>query len=68
MKSGDGQHFEQSYSVQAGVDSEGSMLVLGQYAASHANDKLELGPAVKCVGTDIRKRVNNRQYGSRQKK
>lgn len=58
MKSGSGQHFEQSYNAQAAVDTEGSMLVLGQYVTNHANDKLELSPAVKCVDADIREVSN----------
>jgi hypothetical protein len=48
MKAGSGRHFEQSYNVQAAVDTEGSMLILGGYATQHGNDKKELEPIASC--------------------
>jgi len=54
MKAGNGQHFEQAYNAQAAVDTEGSMLILGQYVTDHANDKLELEPGVASVDPTIR--------------
>ena len=58
MKSGSGEHFEQSYNAQAAVDTEGSMLILGQYVTSHTNDKLELNPALNSVTSEMRKVSN----------
>ena len=55
MKAGNGQHFEQSYNAQAAVDTAGSMLILGKYVTNHANDKLELKPAVASVDPAVRK-------------
>ena len=40
MKAGNSKHFEQAYNAQAAVDTEGSILVLGEYVTDHANDKL----------------------------
>ena len=54
MKAGNSKHFEQAYNAQATVDTEGSMLVLGEYVTDHANDKLELNPVVKSVAPEIR--------------
>lgn len=54
MKAGNGQHFEQSYNAQAVVDTEGSMLILGQYVTDHANDKRELKPGIASVDPAIR--------------
>jgi transposase len=54
MKAGSGQHFEQSYNAQAAVDTEGSMLILGQYVTNHANDKRELKPCVASVVPSVR--------------
>lgn len=39
MKAGNGKHYEQAYNAQAAVDTEGSMLIVGQYVTTHANDK-----------------------------
>ena len=39
MKAGNGKHYEQAYNAQAAVDTEGSMLIVGQYVTAHANDK-----------------------------
>jgi len=58
MKSGSGNHFEQAYNAQAAVDTEGSMLILGQYVTNHVNDKLELIPAAECVSEDVREVAN----------
>jgi len=49
MKAGNSNHFDQAYNAQAAVDTEGSMFILGGYVTDHANDKLELHPAVKSV-------------------
>jgi transposase len=54
MKNGKGPHFEQSYNVQAAVDTEGSMLILGGYVTQHVNDKQELKPAVESVHGEVR--------------
>jgi transposase len=54
MKAGSGKHFEQAYNAQAAVDTEGSMLILGQYVTNHANDKKELLPASKSVDPEVR--------------
>jgi len=54
MKAGNGKHFEQAYNAQAAVDTEGSMLILGQYVTNQANDKKELRPSSKCVDPEIR--------------
>lgn len=54
MKAGTGDHFEQAYNAQAVVDTEGSMLILGQYVTAHGVDKEELFPAVQCVESDVR--------------
>ena len=54
MKAGSGQHFEQAYNAQAAVDTEGSMLIVGQYVTDHANDKLELAPCVASVDPAVR--------------
>jgi len=58
MKAGNSKHFEQSYNAQAVVDTEGSMLVLGDYVTDHANDKLELNPVVKSVDPNTREIKN----------
>jgi transposase len=55
MKAGNGQHFEQAYNAQAGVDCEGSMLILGTRVSSSANDKKELKPTVDSIDSGIRK-------------
>ena len=49
---------EQAYNAQAVVDTEGSMLVLGDYVTDHANDKLELNPVVKSVDPNTREIKN----------
>lgn len=54
MKAGNGKHFEQAYNAQAAVDTEGSMLILGQYVTNHANDKKELLPSLKSVEPEVR--------------
>lgn len=54
MKAGNGKHFEQSYNAQAAVDTEGSMLITGQYVTDHPNDKQELAPCVSSVDPAVR--------------
>jgi transposase len=54
MKAGNGKHFEQAYNAQAVVDTEGSLLILGNYVTNHANDKKELLPASESVSLEIR--------------
>ena len=54
MKAGSGDHVEQAYNAQAVIDTEGSMLLLGQYVTDHANDKRELIPAVASVAAEVR--------------
>jgi transposase len=47
-------NFEQSYNVQAAVDTEGSMLILGGYVTQNANEKKELEPIVSSVSVNVR--------------
>jgi len=47
MKSGDG--FQQAWNAQAAVDTEGSLLIVGQRVTEHGNDKEELAPTVRTV-------------------
>jgi transposase len=54
MKAGSGKHFEQSYNVQAAVDTEGSMLLLGGYVTQNVNDKKELELVVSSVSPEVR--------------
>jgi len=54
MKAGNGKHFEQAYNAQAAVDTEGSMLILGQYVTNYANDKKELLPSSQSVDPEVR--------------
>jgi len=54
MKAGNGEHVEQAYNAQAVIDTEGSMLILGEYVTNHANDKRELVPAVASVDAEVR--------------
>ena len=54
MKAGTGDHFEQAYNAQAVVDTEGSMLIVGQYVTAHGIDKEELLPAVQIVKNEVR--------------
>lgn len=54
MKAGNSKHFEQAYNAQAAVDTEGSMLITGCYVTNHANDKLELKPAVDSIKPEVR--------------
>ena len=54
MKAGTGDHFEQAYNAQAVVDTEGSMLIVGQYVTAHGIDKEELLPAVQIVKNAVR--------------
>ena len=43
-----GNNFQQAYNVQVGVDTE-SMLIVTEYVTPHANDKQEIGPALKAI-------------------
>ena len=45
---------EERYNAQAAVDTEGSMLIVGQYVTAHANDKQELPVAAASVDPAIR--------------
>ena len=54
MKAGNGEHFEQAYNAQAAVDTEGSLLILGERVTEHANDKRELPETVAAVAPEIR--------------
>lgn len=54
MKAGNGKHYEQAYNAQAAVDTEGSMLIVGQYVTAHANDKQELPVVAASVDPAIR--------------
>ena len=54
MKAGNGEHVQQAFNAQAVIDTEGSMLILGEYVTNHANDKRELVPAVACVAPEVR--------------
>jgi len=47
MKAGSGQHFEQSYNVQAVVDQ--AMIIVGERVSVAANDKQELVPTVAAI-------------------
>jgi hypothetical protein len=52
MKTADG--FQQAWNAQAAVDTEGSMLIVGQRVTEHGNDKQELVPTVASVDCDAR--------------
>lgn len=52
MKTADG--FQQAWNAQAAVDTEGSMLIVGQRVTEHGNDKQELVPTVASVEPAIR--------------
>ena len=54
MKAGNGKHFEQAYNAQAGVDTEGSMMILGCRVSVNPNDKEELEPTVSSVESSAR--------------
>ncbi len=54
MKAGSGNHFEQSYNAQAAVDTEGSMMILGNRVTTSPNDKQELAATVESVDGTIR--------------
>ena len=55
MKAGNGEHFEQAYNAQAAVDTEGSLLILGERVTEQANDKAQLVPTVAAVPEPVRK-------------
>ena len=48
MPGSGGKNFQQSYNVQAGVDTE-TMLVVTAHVTQHANDKLEVEPTLKAL-------------------
>lgn len=50
MKAGSGQHFEQSYNAQAGVEIK-SRLIVGERVSQAPNDKQELEPDVQAIPT-----------------
>jgi transposase len=52
MKTADG--FQQSWNAQAAVDTEGSLLIVGQRVTEHGNDKQELVPTVQTVDPTVR--------------
>jgi hypothetical protein len=52
MKSRNG--FEQAWNAQAAVDTEGSLLIVGQRITQHGNDKQELAPTVQTVDPTVR--------------
>lgn len=52
MKTADG--FQQAWNAQAAVDTEGSMLIVGQRVTEHGNDKKELVPTVQAVDPTVR--------------
>ena len=54
MKAGNGEHFEQAYNAQAAVDTEGSLLILGERVTEQANDKRELVATVGTVPAAVR--------------
>jgi len=52
MKTADG--FQQAWNAQAAVDTEGSMLIVGQRLTEHGNDKQELATTVQAVDPTVR--------------
>jgi transposase len=46
--------FEQAWNAQAAVDTEGSLLIVGQRVTEHGNDKEELAPTVESVVSEVR--------------
>jgi transposase len=46
--------FEQAWNAQAAVDTEGSLLIVGQRITEHGNDKQELVPTVQAVDPRVR--------------
>ena len=52
MKTADG--FQQAWNAQAAVDTEGSLLIVGQRLTEHGNDKQELVPTVQAVDSTVR--------------
>jgi len=52
MKTADG--FQQAWNAQAAVDTEGSMLIVGECVTEHPNDKQELVPTVRTVAPGVR--------------
>jgi len=52
MKAGSGQHFEQCYNAQAGVEVD-SRLIVGERVSQAPNDKQELVPTVAAVAAPV---------------
>jgi hypothetical protein len=52
MKTGSGQHFEQSYNAQAAVEVD-SRLIVGERVSQACNDKQELAPTVAAVAAAV---------------
>ena len=52
MKTANG--FQQAWNAQAAVDTEGSLLIVGQRITEHGNDKQELVPTVHVVAPAVR--------------
>ena len=50
MKCGSGEHFEQAYNAQAGVETESRMIV-GARVSDQPNDKEQLAPNVAAIPT-----------------
>lgn len=57
MKKSGSAHFEQSYNVQAAVDADGSMLIVGGYVTDQCNDKQQLAPVLKSIDPRLKKVV-----------
>ncbi len=53
MKAGNGQHYEQCYNAQIGVDIQ-SMLIAGGYVSNNCNDKNELNKVINSIESSIR--------------
>ena len=53
MKAGNGQHYEQCYNAQIGVDIQ-SMLIAGGYVTNNCNDKNELSKVINSIESSIR--------------
>ena len=54
MKAGNGQHFAQCYNVQAAVDADGSMLIVGTHVCDQPNDKEQLVAGVGAIDPEIK--------------
>lgn len=54
MKVGNGSHFGQCYNVQAAVDADGSLLIVGQRLSDQPNDKEQLVAGVQSITPEIK--------------